>query len=88
MVFRLEKGDEILLNIHLLMAEMSSVKEDFRLVKSNVTEVAEIIRAWKNLKGFHNTLSFISKIAKISAIMIGTGITLWAFTRATIIKSY
>ena len=62
----------------MFMKDFSMFMKEWPEVKAKVSKTAEIIEAWENLKGFHNTLTFASKFLKVLAIIGGSIAAIYA----------
>lgn len=66
---RLANGDEILVLIPQLLAEVQKLAGDLRGMKTIMDETNDIVVAWGNIKGFGRTMQFISTVLKTAALI-------------------
>lgn len=78
---RLAKEDDLLNDMQIFMKDFSVFMKEWPEVKAKVSKTAEIIEAWENLKGFHNTLTFVSKFLKVLAVIGASSAAIYAMLK-------
>lgn len=63
-VKRLDSGESVFTEMRKFRSDFEVFKKEWNTIRPQLQETAEIVQAWKNVKGFHNTLNIISGMAK------------------------